>query len=47
MSTHTLVLWEEPSVAASVAAVLDADTRMATYYEGNDYIVSYCVGHLL
>jgi DNA topoisomerase-3 len=44
---HKLVISEKPSVAASIAAVLGATGRMATYYEGNGYIVSYCYGHLL
>jgi DNA topoisomerase-3 len=42
-----LVISEKPSVAASIAAVLGADTRKDGYFEGNGYIVSYCYGHLL
>ena len=37
-----LVISEKPSVAASIAAVLGADTRKDGYFEGNGYIVSYC-----
>jgi DNA topoisomerase-3 len=42
-----LVISEKPSVAASIAAVLGANTRKDGYFEGNGYIVSYCYGHLL
>jgi DNA topoisomerase-3 len=45
--SYRLVLAEKPSVAASLAAVLGANNRLAVYYEGNGYIVSYCLGHLL
>jgi DNA topoisomerase-3 len=41
------VISEKPSVAANIAAVLGANNRLAVYYEGNGWIVSYCFGHLL
>lgn len=42
-----LVIAEKPSVAQSIAAVLGATQRKDGYMEGNDYIVSWCVGHLV
>ena len=42
-----LVLAEKPSVAQSIAKVLGASKREEGYLEGNDYIVSWCVGHLV
>ena len=42
-----LVLAEKPSVARSLAKVLGANKRCDGYLEGNGYIVSWCVGHLV
>ena len=42
-----LVIAEKPSVAQSIAKVLGATTRRDGYLEGNNYIVSWCVGHLV
>ena len=42
-----LVLAEKPSVAQSIAKVLRADKREDGYLEGNGYVVSWCVGHLV
>ena len=42
-----LVLAEKPSVAQSIAMVLGANKREDGYLEGNGYIVSWCVGHLV
>ena len=42
-----LVLAEKPSVAQSIAKVLGANKRYDGYLEGNGYIVSWCVGHLV
>ena len=42
-----LVLAEKPSVAQSVAKVLGATSRQDGYLEGNGYLVSWCVGHLV
>lgn len=42
-----LVIAEKPSVAMSIAAVLGADNRKDGYMEGNGYLVSWCVGHLV
>ena len=42
-----LVIAEKPSVAQSIAKVIGADNRCDGYLEGNGYIVSWCVGHLI
>ena len=42
-----LVVAEKPSVAQSIAKVIGADKREDGYLEGNGYIVSWCVGHLV
>lgn len=42
-----LVLAEKPSVAQNLAAVLGADKRNEGYLEGNGYLVSWCIGHLV
>ena len=42
-----LVIAEKPSVAKNIADVLGADNRQDGYFEGNDYLVSWCVGHLI
>lgn len=42
-----LVITEKPSVAQSVAHVIGASERKDGYMEGNGYIVSWCIGHLV
>ena len=42
-----LVVAEKPSVATSYAKVLGATNRQDGYLEGNGYLVSWCVGHLV
>jgi DNA topoisomerase-3 len=42
-----LVIAEKPSVAKALSDVLGAKTRRDGCYEGNGYVVSWCVGHLL
>lgn len=42
-----LVLAEKPSVAQSIAKVICATKRHDGYLEGNGYVVSWCVGHLV
>ena len=42
-----LVITEKPSVAQSIAKVIGADKRCEGYLEGNGYVVSWCVGHLI
>ena len=42
-----LVITEKPSVAISFARILGATKRCDGYLEGNGYLVSWCVGHLV
>ena len=42
-----LVIAEKPSVGAAIGKVLGASCRKDGYLEGNNYIVSWCVGHLV
>lgn len=42
-----LVIAEKPSVAQSLARVIGADKRQDGYLEGGEYLVSWCVGHLV
>ena len=42
-----LVITEKPSVAQSIASVIGATQRRDGYLEGNRYLVSWCVGHLV
>ena len=43
----SLVISEKPSVAKNISDVLGAKSRKDGSYEGNGYVVSWCVGHLL
>lgn len=45
--SYKLVIAEKPSVAQSIAKVIGADRRGDGYLEGNGYLVSWCVGHLV
>ena len=42
-----MIVAEKPSVAMSYAKVLGATNRQDGYLEGNGYLVSWCVGHLV
>ena len=42
-----LIVAEKPSVAMSYAKVLGATNRKDGYLEGNGYLVSWCIGHLV
>lgn len=42
-----VIIAEKPSVAQSIAKVVNAKERKDGYFQGNDYIVSWCVGHLV
>lgn len=44
---HKLVITEKPGVAGSIAKVLGADKKKDGYLEGNGYLVSWCIGHLI
>lgn len=41
-----LVIAEKPSVAQAIAKVIGATKRKDGYLEGEQYLVSWCVGHL-
>jgi DNA topoisomerase-3 len=41
------VLAEKPSVARDIAKVLGADTRGQGYLQGNGYVVTWAIGHLV
>jgi len=45
--SYQLVIAEKPSVAQSIASVLGAKNKKDGYLEGNGYLVSWCVGHLV
>ena len=45
--SYLLVIAEKPSVGAAYAKVLGATNRQDGYLEGNGYLVSWCVGHLV
>lgn len=42
-----LVIAEKPSVARSIAGVIGAEQKRDGYMEGNGYLVSWCIGHLV
>ena len=42
-----LVIAEKPSVAEQLAGVIDRCKKTRDYYEGENYIVSWAVGHLV
>ena len=42
-----LVIAEKPSVSAAIANVIGAGERKDGYFQGNGYLVSWCVGHLV
>ena len=41
-----LVIAEKPSVSGSLSKVIGAANRKKGYFEGNGYLVSWCLGHL-
>ena len=42
-----LVITEKPSVAKSIASALGITSRADGYFEGNGYLISWCIGHLV
>ena len=42
-----LVICEKPSVGAGVAAALGVREKKDGYIEGNGYVISWCIGHLV
>ena len=45
--SYRLIVAEKPSVGAAYAKVLGATNHQDGYLEGNGYLVSWCVGHLV
>ena len=43
---NKLIITEKPSVAQAIAAVVGALARKDGYFEGNGYVVGWCLGHL-
>ena len=42
-----LIIAEKPSIAKSIASALGVKSGADGFYQGNGYIVSWCVGHLV
>ena len=42
-----LVIAEKPSVAASLAKVLGVSKKKDGFWEGENELVSWCIGHLV
>lgn len=42
-----LIIAEKPSVAGEIAKVVGATKREKGYLSGGNYLVSWCVGHLI
>ena len=42
-----LVICEKPSVGAAVAAALGVTGKKDGYIENGEYIISWCIGHLV
>ena len=42
-----LVICEKPSVAKSIASALGVTSRADGYFEGDGYLISWCIGHLV
>ena len=45
--SYQLVIAEKPSVARSIAGVIGATEKHNGYLQGNGYLVSWCIGHLV
>ncbi|MCL2221352.1 MAG: DNA topoisomerase [Oscillospiraceae bacterium] len=44
---YKLCITEKPSVAGDIARVVGANAKHKGYYEGNGYLVTYAIGHLV
>ncbi len=42
-----LIIAEKPSVALQIAKIMGATEKKQGYFQGNNYFVSWCVGHLV
>lgn len=47
MASKTLVIAEKPSVARDIARVLHCNKKTNTYIEGEKYIITWALGHLV
>ena len=43
----TLIITEKPSVAGEYAEILGVPKRGQGAYSGGEYIITWCVGHLI
>ena len=46
-SSHNLIVTEKPSVAQSIGKALGITKRRTGYLESDEYLISWCVGHLV
>ena len=44
---YQLVITEKPSVDCSIAGVIGVTEKHDGYLQGNGYLVSWCIGHLV
>ena len=42
-----LIITEKPSVAREIASALGVTSRADGYFEGGDWLISWCIGHLV
>ena len=47
MPTYTLIITEKPSVAQVIAKSIGISGRRDGFLEGDGFLVSWCVGHLV
>lgn len=45
--SHLLVIAEKPSVGIAIGKALGVTSRKDGYLEGNGYLISWCIGHLV
>lgn len=45
--SYRLIVTEKPIVVQSIAKVLKVRNRKEGYLEGNGYLITWCVGHLV
>ena len=43
----TCIIAEKPSVARDIARIVGANSRQDGYLEGNGYLVTWAMGHLI
>ena len=43
----TCIIAEKPSVARDIARIVEANNRQDGFLEGNGYVVTWAVGHLI